>query len=273
MEVRDARHLQPLALTTHYEVRYVCVGVGGWVCVCVCVGGGEGECESGRGVCHGAAGVEHAALLLEKMLTLKMFATATKEDLDELQSILDSSKCTDVTVPCVFVTPIDSAAVFSHHSSVSMVTEQGLDVNVEYQPPSYAEDYFFNQISIRRRSSAPVSHPLSPSSPSSPSTPQPPARFMLHIAIENGDLEMSKYLLEKGADVRGCVGVCVSVYVCVCGGGTGGGTTAHFHPSSSTSSPHSLSPCARPVVVQVSYSRMHCIWLLMPTTSLSWRSC
>ena len=246
------------------------------------VGGAQGEVEGEGSALHLMHGVRFVtgqlewsitALPLEKMLTLKMFAAARKGDLDELRSILDSSKCTDVTVPGVFVTPTDSAAVFSHHSSVSMVTEQGLDVNVEYQPPSYAEDYFFNQISIRRRSSAPVSHPLSPSSPSSPSTPQPPARFMLHIAIENGDLEMSKYLLEKGADVRGCVGVCVSVYVCVCGGGTGGGTTAHFHPSSSTSSPHSLSPCARPVVVQVSYSRMHCIWLLMPTTSLSWRSC
>ena len=126
------------------------------------VGGAQGEVEGEESALHLMHGVQFVtgqlewsimALPLEKMLTLKMFAAARKGDLDELRSILDSSKCTDVTVPCVFVTPIDSAAVFSHHSSVSMVTEQGLDVNVEYQPPSYAEDHFFNQISIRRRSS------------------------------------------------------------------------------------------------------------------------
>ena len=196
------------------------------------VGGAQGEVEGEGSALHLMQGVRFVmgqlewsitALPLEKMLTLKMFAAARKGDLDELRSILDSSKCTDVSFPCVFVTPTDSAAVFS---SVSMVTEQGLDVNAEYQPPSYTEDHFFNQISIRRRSSALVSHPLSPSSPSSFSTPQPPARLLLHIAIENGDLEMAKYLLEKGADV--CVYVCVCVCGCGCGCGCGGGGACVF---------------------------------------------
>ena len=154
------------------------------------------------------------ALPLETLLTLKMFAAARKGNMEELRSILDSNKCSEVSVPYVFVTLTDSAMLRSRYS-VSMVTEQGLDVNVEYQPPSYAEDYFFNQLSIRRRSSAPLSHPLSPLSPSSPSSPRTPASLLLHIAIDNGDLEMTKYLLEKGADVCHCV--------CVCGGGGGGG--------------------------------------------------
>jgi len=158
------------------------------------------------------------ALPLETLLTLRMFAAARKGNLEELRSILDSNMCSEVSVPYVFVTQADSAMSRSRYS-VSMVTEQGLDVNVEYQPPTYSEDYFFNQLSMRRRSSAPLSHPLSPLSPSSSSSPHhPPARLLLHIAIYNGDLEMSKYLLEKGADVcHLCVCVCVCVCVCGCG--------------------------------------------------------
>ena len=124
-------------------------------------------------------------------------------------------------------------------------------VNIEYQPPSYAEDHFFNHISIRRRSSAPVSHPSSP----------PPLPFLPPLNPHR------KYLLEKG---------CMCVFMCVCGGGGGGGGggaggTGKILPSPSflfihlLPLPHSLSPAP---VVQVSYSRMHCIWLLMPITSL-----
>ena len=46
------------------------------------------------------------ALPLEEMLALKMSA-ARKGDLDELRRILDSSKCTVMSVLCVFVTPTD----------------------------------------------------------------------------------------------------------------------------------------------------------------------
>ena len=80
------------------------------------VGGAQGEVEGEGSALHLMHGVQFVtgqlewsitALPLEKMLTLKMFAAARKGDLDELRSILDSNKCTDVTVPGVFVTPTD----------------------------------------------------------------------------------------------------------------------------------------------------------------------
>ena len=80
-------------------------------------------------------------------------------------------------------------------------------------------------------------------------------------------------------DVCVCVvcvcGVCVCVCVCMCVWGEGEGGQARSYPrhpsSSSTSSPSPIlsHPAPARPVVQVSYSRMHCIWLLMPTTSLS----
>ena len=67
-------------------------------------GGGGGGRGSGRGFCHRAAGVEHHNSTTGKDA---YFAAARKGDLDELRSILNSNKCTDVSVPCVFVAPRD----------------------------------------------------------------------------------------------------------------------------------------------------------------------
>ncbi len=71
-------------------------------------------------------------------------------------------------------------------------------MNVEYQSPSYSDDSYYNQLFSRRRSSAAVTRPLSPT----PSTSRAPRQLLLHIAVDNQDLEMVKYLLKKGANVR-----------------------------------------------------------------------
>ena len=115
--------------------------------------------------------------------------------------------------------------------------------------------------------------PILPSSPSFPSTPLPlpflPPLNPQHVFCHR------KYLLEKGCMcVCMCVCICVCMCVCVCLG-AGAGGTGKILPSPSflfihlLPLPHSLSPAPARPVVQVSYSRMHCIWLLMPTTSLS----
>ena len=150
------------------------------------------------------------ALPLSQVLTLRMFAAARRGDIEELKSIIDSSVAAGVTSPHVVVTPTLNVDV-NRYSTVSVVSEEGLDVNVEYEAPSYGDDSVFSYSHGlgRRRSSGSAVRLVVPVSPSSPgltahNLPQVHVmhKLLLHIAIQNRDVKMVKFLLEKRADVR-----------------------------------------------------------------------
>ena len=150
------------------------------------------------------------ALPRERVLTLKMFAAAQQGSLAELRAVLDSGSRDNVSIPYIFVSSDETSLQCPQqqtrfrYCSISVPNEQGLDINVEYQAPSYTDDSYYNQVFGQRRASTHVPHPLSPLSPLSPtpSNPHPP-RLLLHIAVCNGDVEMVRFLLERGADVSG----------------------------------------------------------------------
>lgn len=141
-------------------------------------------------------------------LTLQLFAAAKNGDTDKLESILESGPTAHVTTPHVVVTHTPKTNM-NRYSTLSVVSEDAIDVNVTYQPPSLSEEpaFSFGQGLGRRRSSATPLRLVVPMSPSSPGLSHPasqsksPHRLLLHIAIENRDLKMVKYLLGKGADV------------------------------------------------------------------------
>ena len=129
------------------------------------------------------------ALPLDQVLTIKMFSAARERRLSDLRTILESSQCINRPTPFVFVTPPPQY----DFSTLSIMTEDGIDVNTEYRPPT-SDDVHLSQ----RPSST-----LSPSS-LSPVAPLPHLSpyLLLHIAVVNNDLDMVLYLLDKGADVR-----------------------------------------------------------------------
>lgn len=150
-----------------------------------------------------------SALPLSQVLTLQMFAATRKGDIEQLNSILDASVAAGVTSPHVIVTPTLNKEV-NRYSTVSVITEEGLDVNVEYEAPSYSDDSVFSYSHGlgRRRSSGSAVRLIVPVSPSSPgltanNLPQVCVthKLVLHIAIHKRDVKMVKFLLEKGADV------------------------------------------------------------------------
>ena len=141
------------------------------------------------------------ALPRDQVLTIRMFRAARDGCLPDLRSILDTSQCAVCPAPFVFVTPPTSSTHPQQHprisqygfSTMSIVTDDGVDVNAEYQPPSLDDSSHLHQ-----RYSATLPPHFSPSSSSSP---HPSPRLLLHIAVVNNDLDMVLYLLEKGADV------------------------------------------------------------------------
>ena len=145
------------------------------------------------------------ALPRAQVLTLKMFRAAQDGNLDDLRRIIDSSQCADHTQPYVFVTPSSSGPAprrtSYRYSTVSIVSDSGIDVNTEYQPPLFSDDIQLSQPAGRRRLSAVPSHSPTHSSPLSPSSPSLGPRILLHIAIQINHLAMVQYLLERGANV------------------------------------------------------------------------
>ena len=75
------------------------------------------------------------------------------------------------------------------------------DINTEYQPPSYEGDDKFNALFAPRKSFGITQFSLN--TPSTANIRQVP-RLLLHIAIDNSDIEMVTYLLSRGANVSGC---------------------------------------------------------------------
>ena len=133
------------------------------------------------------------ALPQDQVLTAKMFRAAHEGRLADLRGIIDSSLCIDSPTPFVFVTSPSEQLSQYNFSTLSIMTEGGIDVNTEYRPPTS------NGTCLSQRSST----VLSPTSPSSaPPLPHLSPYLLLHIAVVSRDLDMVLYLLEKGAAVR-----------------------------------------------------------------------
>ncbi len=144
------------------------------------------------------------ALPLNQLRLIRAFTAARKGDLSLLKLIFDESVSGGIMSPHIMVTPtIDT----DHHSysTIAVMTEEGLNVNIEYQLPVYDDESIFSYSSGRRRTSELVQRLAVPVSPMSP-MPQikqerQPHRLLLHVAIEKRDVAMVRFLLEKDADV------------------------------------------------------------------------
>lgn len=75
-------------------------------------------------------------------------------------------------------------------------TQKGFDVNAIYSPPSYKDEENTFTLSETKRPVRQSMAPITPY-PGFKHTPQ----LLLHIAINNADMKMINYLLDKGADV------------------------------------------------------------------------
>ena len=143
----------------------------------------------------------------ELLCTLRMFTAVQKGELNELKSIIDANKSADFVSPYGVLDNINT----NQFSNISMMTNHGVDVNVEYQPPSYYDETLLGLGFNHRRSSVQVIRNLNVPSPVSPvlgvNFPQDGYRLLLHIAIEQNNLEMITFLLSENADVR--------MYVCL----------------------------------------------------------
>ena len=130
------------------------------------------------------------ALPLEELLRLRMFAAASNGDLPKLKSVINS------------VGPLHAVGMVSQHSQYStpseaMQTQRDIDINSEYSSPSYGDESYFD----RYQKHSTVTPPLCIC---------PSHKLLLHVAIGNRDIEMTTFLLEKGADVS------LNSFVCVC---------------------------------------------------------
>ena len=74
--------------------------------------------------------------------------------------------------------------------------QKGFDVNAVYNPPSYKDEENAFALSETRR---PMRQSVAPTTPR-PAIKHTP-QLLLHIAINNADMKMINYLLDKGADV------------------------------------------------------------------------
>ena len=136
------------------------------------------------------------ALPRNQVLTIKMFSAARDGQLKDLRNIIDSAQWADRPMPHIFVTSPTSDQFQSSQyrfSTISIMTEDGIDVNTEYRPPTSDESCLYQN----------PSSALSPSPAAS--VPHPSPYLLLHIAVVNGDLDMVLYLLENGADVSPCL--------------------------------------------------------------------
>ena len=70
------------------------------------------------------------------------------------------------------------------------------DIDTEYDPPSYEGDEKFNTFFSSQRSTTFQSVLQTPGSIN-----KERPHLLLHVAINNGDVDMLKYLLDKGANV------------------------------------------------------------------------
>lgn len=117
------------------------------------------------------------ALPLEELLRVRMFSAASSGNLPKLKSAINS------------VGPFQAASTVSQCSHSEATQPPGdIDINSEYCSPSHGDESYFDRYQ-KRSSVAP------------PSCISPSHKLLLHIAIGNRDIEMTAFLLEKGADV------------------------------------------------------------------------
>ena len=74
------------------------------------------------------------------------------------------------------------------------------DINTEYQPPSYEGDEKFNVLFAPYKSFGITQFSLN--TPSSTANIHQVPHLLLHIAIDNSDIEMVTYLLSRGANCK-----------------------------------------------------------------------
>lgn len=129
--------------------------------------------------------------------TAKAFHLAKQQRLAELVLLLDSFEPPVVPLPSVAIDGADvRKETLLFHPPVSSIAKDGVDINQPYLPPAYDDEKKIFETQVSRR----LFHDgLPPSSPY-PSLRHPP-QLLLHVAIGNRDLNMVKYLLDKGADV------------------------------------------------------------------------
>lgn len=146
------------------------------------------------------------ALPLSQLLTIRAFAAAMKGDLAQLKSVVEFSTAAGVTSSHIVVTPTHDTK-HNRYSTVTVTAEEGFDPNVEYQPPVYDDEGAFSNGMGQRQLSVSIQRIAATISPISPILTEQGLgvvthRLLLHIAIERKDLDMVKYLLGIGADVR-----------------------------------------------------------------------
>ena len=148
----------------------------------------------------------------ELLYTLCMFDAAKRGDLNELKYIIETSKSVDLVTPYVTISQPDTSNT-NRLSTISVNSNRGVDINMEYQKPYYPDDPIIGANFSRRRSSVRNVTLLSPlCSPglggmtvgggACVNTFQEDHKLLLHIAIEKNLLEMVTYLLTQNADVR-----------------------------------------------------------------------
>lgn len=154
------------------------------------------------------------ALPIELLYTLQLFAAAKKGDLNEVKHIIESSRSSEFVVPYVVVSPTENTNA-KHFSTISVASNQGIDINTEYQAPTHSDEAFLCPSFNRRRSSVHMVRNVTLLSPLSPITAGSGGsvgqgggscspeehKLLLHIAIEKNHLEMVIYLLSQNANV------------------------------------------------------------------------
>ena len=93
----------------------------------------------------------------------------------------------------------EGAVLFDHQAppfSPFGLSSVALDVNAEYNQPSFQKDEYLNTLFSSRKRPGSASLLVTPAS----KLIQRP-HLLLHVAIENNHPEMVEYLLTKGADV------------------------------------------------------------------------
>ena len=121
------------------------------------------------------------ALPMEELLRVRMFSAASNGDLPKLKSVINS------------VGPFRPVTTSSQHSQCSTPSKaiqgQGdIDINSEYSNPSCGDESYFDR--YQKHYSVAL-----------PSCISPCHKLLLHVATGNRDIEMTTFLLEKGADV------------------------------------------------------------------------
>lgn len=143
------------------------------------------------------------ALPPEVAFTAKLFHLAEQRDLPNLKKLLDPCYLNTFKIPKLTVTHDEDTFSIPTLDTcpLNKPLDSTYDIDTEYDPPSYEEDEKFNTLFSSRRS---MTFQSVLQTPGSINKERP--HLLLHLAINNGDVDMLKYLLDKGANVNKCSG-------------------------------------------------------------------